>query len=246
MMSGPTDTLLARADFLLGEWLVQPSLNRLTRPGSSAQIEPKLMDLLVFLAQHRGQVLGREAIVDAVWAKRFVADSALSRAVTLLRRALGDDASRPRYIETIAKRGYRVVARVEPAPVDGDGSPARPAPGGGRTDPRPAGSVVIWESQEIPLVEGINIIGRALDVCVRICSADVSRNHARITVCGDRAVIEDLGSKNGTFLAGRRITAPVEIVDGDQIAVGEHVLIFRSASSSGSTATAAPPEPAAG
>lgn len=106
--------------FRLGEWLVEPSLNRLTSGERVAHLEPRAMDLLVYLAERAGKVVGREELLDAVWQRQFVADATLSHAVAKLRRALGDDPQGARFVETIPKRGYRLVATVEtPAPAGG-------------------------------------------------------------------------------------------------------------------------------
>jgi serine/threonine-protein kinase len=110
--------------FRLGEWTVEPSLNRISRGADSVQLEPRLMDLLVFLARHPGEVLSQQAIIDGVWAEEYVGEGVLRRAVASLREALGDDAMEPTHIETISKRGYRLIAevsRLEPesaAPVE--------------------------------------------------------------------------------------------------------------------------------
>lgn len=106
------------APFELGEWRVQPQLNRLSKSdGVAVQVEPKMMDVLVFLAQHSGDVVSREALIDAVWPDLFISESVLTRAIAGLRRALGDDARQPKYIETIAKRGYRLIAIFHPTPA---------------------------------------------------------------------------------------------------------------------------------
>jgi DNA-binding winged helix-turn-helix (wHTH) protein len=110
-----------RGPFRLGEWLVEPSLNRLTRGDDTVALEPRLMDLLLLLARHPGEVLSPEATIDAVWAQQFVGEGLLRRAVASLREALGDDAKAPTYIETISKRGYRLIA--EPVPVGGEMAP---------------------------------------------------------------------------------------------------------------------------
>ncbi len=105
--------------FRIGEWTAEPSLNRITRGADSVQLEPRAMDVLVFLARHPGEVLSQQAIVDGVWAEEFVGDGVLRKAVAALRDALGDDAKEPTYIETITKRGYRLIAeitRAEPEP----------------------------------------------------------------------------------------------------------------------------------
>ena len=108
----------SEAPFELGEWLVQPQLNRLSRAGGAdVQLEPKMMDVLVCLARNPGDVVSREALIDAVWPEVFISESVLTRAIAGLRRALGDDARRPRFIETIAKRGYRLIGPAAPVPV---------------------------------------------------------------------------------------------------------------------------------
>lgn len=127
-------TTVPSRDFLLGEWLVQPSLNRLSRDGRSAQLRPKVMDVLQALAAKPGDVVAKERLIEEVWAREFIADSALSRAVFELREALGDDPHHPTYIETIAKRGYRLVAPVTPA--EAQNAAANPAPRSRRWLPR--------------------------------------------------------------------------------------------------------------
>lgn len=111
------------ADFLMRDWHVRPRLNRVSRGDEARHLEPKAMDLLVFLAREPGRVVSKEEIVGAVWRGRVIADSALSRVVADLRRALDDEARHPRYIETIPKRGYRLIAEIRPT----DDSGAQPA-----------------------------------------------------------------------------------------------------------------------
>ncbi len=99
-------------DFRLGDFLVQPALNLVTRHGTVTHLRPQLMDLLVCLAASPGRVFGKDELLTTVWGGRFIADSGLSRCMTELRRALGDRAHQPSIIETIPKRGYRLVAPV--------------------------------------------------------------------------------------------------------------------------------------
>jgi TolB-like protein/Tfp pilus assembly protein PilF len=74
------------------------------------RIEPRAMDLLCYFAAHPGEVLGREQIIESVWPHTFITDSALQTAVSMLRKAFDDDPRSPRVIETISKRGYRLIA----------------------------------------------------------------------------------------------------------------------------------------
>jgi len=101
------------ADFRLGPWRVEPGLNRISCNGSSLRLEPKVMEVLVCLAHHAGETLSKEQLLSAVWADTFVSDDVLTRSVSELRRVLEDDPKEPRYIQTIPKRGYRMVAPVE-------------------------------------------------------------------------------------------------------------------------------------
>ena len=101
-------------DFRLGDWLVQPSLNRVSRGPESAALQPRFMDLLVYLAQHGGKVASKDEILDAVWGREFVSEGTLTHAVAVIRQTLGDDVRNPSYIETIPTRGYRLIAQVSP------------------------------------------------------------------------------------------------------------------------------------
>lgn len=102
-------------DFQVGGWLAQPSLNVIVQPGVVRHLEPQVMDLLAFLATTGGRVISKDEIIDAVWQGRFIADATLTRTVADLRRALDDDRQSHRFIETIPKRGYRLVAPVSAA-----------------------------------------------------------------------------------------------------------------------------------
>lgn len=128
----------ARLDFLVGDWLAEPALCRLSRAGSTVRLRPQLMDLLVCLARHAGRVVSKDEILAEVWSGQFIAESGLSRSVAELRQALHDDPREPVFIETIAKRGYRLIAPVRypdaapvaisdaaPAPVPVAAPPAR-------------------------------------------------------------------------------------------------------------------------
>jgi DNA-binding winged helix-turn-helix (wHTH) protein len=110
-------------ELLIDGWLVQPTLNLLTRADASVRLRAQLMDLLLCLASRPGRVLTKEDLVAEVWEGRWIAQSALSRCVAELRAALGDDAQQPRVIQTITKRGYRLIAPVEVVTI-----PAEPSP----------------------------------------------------------------------------------------------------------------------
>ena len=96
---------------------------------------------------------------------------------------------------------------------------------------------VIWEQEAFLLAPGENVLGRDEDVAARIDAPGVSRRHARIVVTDGNATLEDLGSKNGTFLKGQRLEAPALLEDGDTFRLGSQVLVFRRAGRAGSTMT---------
>lgn len=116
----------------IGEWRVDPATNRLSRGGETLHLEPKAMDVLLLLARRAGEVISREELLATVWSGSVVGDDTLTQAVIKLRKALGDDTRSPSYIETIAKRGYRLIAKVRAgqgdAPVSASRSGERSAP----------------------------------------------------------------------------------------------------------------------
>ncbi len=100
----------SQADFQLGEWRVRPSLRQMAGPPGSFRVEPKVMEILVYMAQRPDRIVTKDELLDTVWKDTFVGDGTLFRHVCVLRRVLGDDSREPRYIQTISKKGYRLVA----------------------------------------------------------------------------------------------------------------------------------------
>jgi Tol biopolymer transport system component/DNA-binding winged helix-turn-helix (wHTH) protein len=100
--------------FRLHEWTVRPDLNRIEGPRESHQVEPRVMQVLVYLAARPGQVVSRNELLSEVWQDVIVGDEALTRTISELRRIFEDDARVPRVVETIRKGGYRLVAPVAP------------------------------------------------------------------------------------------------------------------------------------
>jgi len=209
-------TAASRLPFQLGEWLVEPMLDRISRGEQIVQLRPRAMDVLACLALKAGELASKQHIIDAVWRTEYVSEHALTQVIAELRAAFGDDASDPSYIENIPRRGYRLVATLTPLEM-----PVSPATG---TSPpfRLEG-----DEGAFPLVQGSNLIGRAADAVVHIDRTQVSRCHARIVVDGTAATLEDLGSKNGTYLNGERIMRPSQLTDGDEIWIGRSLARFR-------------------
>lgn len=134
-MSTAVDTIgtpsIARSlpmdDYLVDGWLVQPSLNRVAKQETAIRVRPQLIDVLTCLAQRRGAVVSKDELLATVWSDRFVAESGIARCVAELRQLLADDARQPRIIETIPKRGYRLIAPVHAAAAQDATQPHEPA-----------------------------------------------------------------------------------------------------------------------
>jgi DNA-binding winged helix-turn-helix (wHTH) protein/tetratricopeptide (TPR) repeat protein len=124
--------------FLVGDWQVAPPLNLLVRGDEQVRLEPRVMDVLVHLAERADEVVSKEELIEHVWKGRYTTDDVLSVAVYSLRKALGDDARRPRYVETVSRRGYRLIAPVQPA--TGASTPMRTEAPGQPEVRRPRGS----------------------------------------------------------------------------------------------------------
>jgi pSer/pThr/pTyr-binding forkhead associated (FHA) protein len=94
---------------------------------------------------------------------------------------------------------------------------------------------LVWKKQSLPLTDGEHIAGRDPECSLVIDATTVSRRHARITVDSGTATIEDLGSTNGTHVNGTRISAPMRLVPGNEVALGDEVLQLRGRNSSAPT-----------
>ncbi len=99
-------------EFRVREWLVEPDLNSISRPDRRISVEPKVIEVLAYLADHPGEVLSKEQIIHAVWPDTYVSDEVLRYSISELRKAFSDDAKNPSIIQTIARKGYRLIAEV--------------------------------------------------------------------------------------------------------------------------------------
>jgi DNA-binding winged helix-turn-helix (wHTH) protein len=194
-----------------GEFALDPERRELFRHDRALHLQPKAFELLALLVEQRSRVVSKDEIRRHLWPGRSAPDSSLARVVSELRATLGDETRRPRIVRTVHSIGYTLL--------DEGAEPEK------RPTKRPWCRLA-WGSRRIALVEGENAIGRASDGLVVIDSTRVSRLHARIVVVDGRATLEDLGSKNGTFVDGRRLEAPLELRDGDEIEVGPARLLF--------------------
>jgi DNA-binding winged helix-turn-helix (wHTH) protein len=193
--------------------------------GDDIHLSPKAFDLLALLVANGARAVSKVELQERLWPSTFVEETNLATLAAEIRRALRDSAASPRFVRTVYGFGYRFVGEV---------SADR-----GVTGPEAARArqCLVFERRPIPLVEGVNVIGRAADAAIPIDSPGMSRYHARIVVTGGEALLEDLGSKNGTHLNGSRITMPCRLADGNQIRLGTVVMTFRIASPMSPTET---------
>jgi DNA-binding winged helix-turn-helix (wHTH) protein len=175
----------------------------------------KAFQLLELLLDRRPEAVTKAEILERLWPGTFVSDASLHNLVTEIRGALGDAPRVARYIRTVPRYGYAFQAE------------ARGIAAAQTSRRSSAGPRLVSPRREWPLVEGSNLIGRDHECLVRIDSATLSRRHARLIVAGAGTTLEDLGSKNGTLVNGRRVTQAVALNDNDEVQVGAVTLRYR-------------------
>ncbi len=209
-----------------GTFVFDESSRELRSGSQPVPLSPKAFELLATLFQARPRALSKAELRDRLWPDTVVGETSLPRVVGEIRRALGDRPDQACFVRTVQRFGYAFVGDV----IADAGESARAADG------PVTGCALLWGERLVPLAAGENVVGRDTESTVAIPSRLVSRQHARIVVDGDRAVLHDLGSKNGTLLRGRRVDGSVELADGDEIRIGPALLIF-CAPAAGSTRT---------
>ena len=198
-----------------GEWRLDPDARQLVRGTEAVHVSPKAFELLKLLVERRPRALSKAELHAAIWPETFVSDASLAQLVSEIRSAIGDDAHEPRFLRTVHGFGYAFA---------GDATEVR----AGDSEPR-ASSNSCWlrlDNRDISLREGENVLGRDPAATVRLESLRISRYHARIVLNEEEVILEDLGSKNGTFLRGEKIAQPARLQHGDQIRVGPFSLVF--------------------
>lgn len=197
-----------------GEFSFDSDLRELTVRDLPVHLSPKAFQLLAFLIEHRPRAVAKEDLYAHLWPATFVEEANLKNLVAEIRAALGDDPRAPRFVKTLYAHGYAFIAGT--AKLD-------------RTSPLPekASWFLQHYSRTLVLGEGENVVGRDPACAAVIDEADVSRYHARIVIAGDAVTIEDLASKNGTFVNGARIREKTALTPGSEIGLGATVLWFR-------------------
>jgi DNA-binding winged helix-turn-helix (wHTH) protein len=201
--------------YRFGRFSLDRGTRELRTEGTELRISPKAFELLLLLVQHRARAVSKAELQQRLWPSTFVGDTNLATLIAEIRRALGDTAHDSAYVRTVHRFGYRFVSEVaEDDAVDGE-------------SPRDVRMYLATSDQRFALADGVVEIGRSSEAAIRIDAAGVSRRHARLVIAGDRARIEDLGSKNGTFVGGKPVAPGCVLKDGDEIRVGPVILTFR-------------------
>jgi DNA-binding winged helix-turn-helix (wHTH) protein len=182
------------------------------------ELSPKVLALLQALLEARPRALSKAELRDLLWPDSFVSDTSLAQTVMELRKALDDNPRDPLYVRTIHRFGYAFCGPARASPAQA----AEPSP--------PSRFSVLQGAHEVALHEGENLLGRVPEGVIRLSSEKASRRHARI-------VLEDLGSKNGTFLNGSQVEGSVRLSEADRIVVGREVLVFCTGPAPGTTQT---------
>ncbi|MGH9202411.1 MAG: FHA domain-containing protein [Vicinamibacterales bacterium] len=209
----------------VGELVFDGDARQLLRGRDEVHLSPKAFELLKLLIEHRPRALSKDELHQHLWPGTYVTEGNLATLVGEVREALGDTARQPRFVRTAHRFGYAFCGEVTEI---ADSKP---------TTDSTSFCWLVRDGKRLPLRPGENVIGRDPEGGIPIDSATVSRRHARIVITGTEAVLEDLGSKNGTFVGKESVSNPMRLKDGDEVRTGSVVFRFRMTSPRGSTAT---------
>jgi hypothetical protein len=193
-------------------------------------LTPKAFELLAVLVADRPNVVPKATLLERLWPGTFVVEANVSNLIAEIRAALGDSVRDSKWIRTAHGFGYAFC---------GPTSTLR------RTERRVDGPIcwLEWGHRRFPLDLGQHLVGRDPAAEVRLDAPTVSRRHARVVVSAERALLEDIGSKNGTRHRNHDVTSPVQLADGDAIHIGSVLLTFRLRTHVTTTATQPRSEP---
>jgi len=208
-------------------FVVDEARRQLLRDGRELHLTPKAFDTLVLLLDAAPRVVRKSELHDRLWPNGSVSDASLIGLVGEIRRALGDHDPSARIIRAVPRVGYAFDAPVVTANSQRGNGEERTA----------IQCWLVWRTRRISLADGANLIGRDPDSRMWLDYSTVSRQHARIVVSAAGALLEDLGSKNGTRVGGTRVTEPTQLRDGDHLGFGRMLVTYRESAAGLSTMT---------
>ncbi len=209
--------------FQFGPCVLDAGTRQLLVEGREADISPKAFQLLETLLRRRPEAVSRQDLQKALWPGTHVSETNLPALVAEIRQAIGDSARAPRYIRTVHGFGYAFAAEARES--------------AGRKADRALCRLKIEGERDFLLGAGEFVLGRDEEAEVPIHSLSISRRHARWRVSPEGVSLEDLGSKNGTFVNGNRISKETALSPGDRIRLGDVGATFEILSSRVSTET---------
>jgi DNA-binding winged helix-turn-helix (wHTH) protein len=217
-----------------GNVRVDASARTASVSGLPVHLTRKALDLLLLLLECPHAVVSKDQIYERLWPDTFVTESGLQTLVYEIRHTIDDQRTGRSWIRTVRGIGYSFAGHglVDAVPA-GERKPTYPA------------AWLTNASSSFPLYVGENVIGRAPDNPLDVQHPTISRRHACISI-GESITLEDLGSKNGTWLDEERVTARRRLVDGAVVSFGSVTFTFRVARPQTSTASADPPHPSCG
>jgi DNA-binding winged helix-turn-helix (wHTH) protein len=210
-----------------GECALDSESRQLSVRGKAVHLSPKAFQFLELLLESRPKALSKKEIHERLWPGTFVSDGALASLLVEVRSAIRDSARKSRFVRTVHRFGYAFSGVAEELPETVSSA-----------SDRKSIYRLLWGNREVALHVGENLIGRDEAGVVWIDDALVSRRHARIVIDEKGAVLEDLDSKNGTFLGGKKIKARRKLADRDEVTIGRASMTFRVFKQTASTATA--------
>jgi DNA-binding winged helix-turn-helix (wHTH) protein len=232
-----------------GPFTLDDGRRQLLEGDRDIHLSPKAYELLTVLLEQRPKAISKAELHARLWPDTFVSEVNLAALVAELRAALGEHGRHGRFIRTVHGFGYAFSGDATDVPdAIPPGPPATAAAPGGTPSPppgRPAGSGcwLSWGDHDYVLRPGGQTVGRDRTADVRIDALSISRLHARLTCEAAGAVIEDLGSKNGTWVRGSRVATATPLEDGDEVRLGTVTLTFRNLDAPASTVTDGPRSP---
>jgi len=211
------------------ECVLDAGSRQLLRRGEPVHLSRKAFDLLELLIDTRPRVLSKADLFDRLWPKTVVVDANLSNLIAEIRAAIGDEPRKPQLVRTVHGFGYAFIGQVRSEPAQSEDAT------------HDSLSWLRFDERKLHLGQGDHLIGRHPASIVPIDAATVSRHHAVIRVRGVDAVLEDLGSRNGTAVNGEKIGGPYLLRNGDRINLGSVTMSYWVSSLAPSTAAVKAP-----
>lgn len=211
------------ADHRFGEFELDSDTRQVLWDGAPVHLSPKAFRLLQILVEAAPRALSKAELQEQLWPETFVLEANLHHLIGEIRAALADPSRRPGFVRTVHGFGYAFQA---------------PTVQRRRQKGRATVCLLRWEGGRARLTEGDHVIGLDPDADVVLDFGSVSRRHARVQVGPKAVILRDTNSKNGSFVRGARVDAPIGLTDGDQITIGAVPVSVRISSDALSTETA--------